>query len=640
MTTGTFARVCIVLVALAVGSLAAADPIEGVRADLERKYPQWTGEIRTYLALFGTDDAVKLEKAMGELAIRAAAIGDYSALYRYQRGGPERVQRAFSLLGYEGGWNAFWQGLDLTTRRTLLQNPIRFVCLMDILQSLEDRPDAGAIKQVLQEHPSLAVVLWRVPALAGLTAANRNKLLPFLVGLDYGGPEGPFDQLNDLIQTQSQSFIELLENPQAGAAAAMTLWAVPEIFDEADRVRAIWPAVAAQGKFIRDLRAGSKPSEWPKKAAVLRDALRCSTVNLSNQRVLLLLALNPGGELLEEIYRTRQAKSDADFRLLADFLDFCMDWNLHLLPGKVVWATADTVERRVMMEVAVDKRFIGPDQRADRRLIPLGALAILQFGKDAQFRRLLVKHRSQLVLYLYKDGDPQTALRNAARFRFADVAWDESWFRSASTYLPFGEIVNICYKSWMEYPIDRKEWVGAVVDAADMAGAVVSAGMSQTAAGPLSMSAKEAAQKLVETTLTGALKDSLKSMGRQYVQEEDERSAEIQARIQSLAERRRDPGDNSGPAGAQSARGNAEFQGQVALLQAMTAEHFGIPYKPPADRHSEWILGKQVAEYAIPAAPDEFADALRADDASILLVTLAQYQNAPKLRSGRFIHAQ
>jgi hypothetical protein len=282
--------------------------------------------------------------------------------------------------------------------------------------------------------------------------------------------------------------------------------------------------------------------------------------------------------------------------------------------------------------VAQDKRFIGPNQRSDKRLIPLGALAVLQFGKDTEFRRLLVQHKSQLVLYLYKDGDPQTALHNAARFRFADVAWDESWFRSATTYLPFGEIVNICYKSWMDYPIERKEWVGAIVDAADLVSTVATAGVSQAAAGPLSISV----QKVAQTTLTGALKDSLKTVGRQYVQEEDAMNSRTQVRVQSVTERKQGPGAD----GEQVSPADAQLQDQVSLLQAMTAEHFGIPYKMPADRKSEWVMGKQTVEYAIPSAPDELAEAVRTDDISILLVTLAQYQALPKDEQGRTAHAR
>jgi hypothetical protein len=597
-----------------MGPLARADSAEELRADLTAKYPSLTKEIGVYLSLFLTDDARAFERDIGELAIRAATVGDYSEIYKSQRHGRENVQRAYNLLGDQGGWSAYWQEMGRTTRRVLLQNPASFLCFLDILQSMDQRSDSSAVKAAVREQPALLVIIYRLPAVAGMSQENRRKLLPFLLRVDYGGSEDMLNRLNALIQERSQSLIQLLESPTGGYTAAITFWAVPEVFDDRDRLLGTWVATAAQAKFVKTLRASCSPAEWPDRAAKLREALHTKTVDLPTADVLLLLALNPGGELLQELYRVQEEKNNnkADFQLLTDFLAFCLDRELPLLPSQVLKATTDPLERRAMMEAATDRRFIGPEQRANKKLIPLGALAVVQFSGDTQFRKFLVKYRAELILYLYKDGTPNEALRNAVRFDFKDVAWNESWYRSAMARLPAGEMLNVCIKSWNDYPIERREWIAAAIDAADMVGSVATGGLSQTAS--LSISA-------VKTALKRTVGDSWMDS----VERRDRRRGQDGSKVES--DKVRDSESDAVP-------GNSELQFQRGLLQRMTAEQFGVPYRQLSEQTCRLNLSRKPVLYAIPKDPAELADAIRSNDSDILFVPLSQYQEYHDSRKG------
>lgn len=619
--------VAVALVAAATCPAVSSLEIEGL---LKKKYPELQGEVDSFLLMYMTDEAEQFEKEMGELAVKASAdVGDYKSLYQFQKEGRARVQRAQTMLGREGVWKDYWRKLPKSTRDVLLQNPGRMGTFLDILDSLGRRPDRDTVvRPLLLRRPMLPVVLHVLPSLAAASSENLEKLLPFLLGVDYGGPEGLLKRLDGMLAARSQTIIELLEKREGGAGAVITVWAAEDIFNEKGTLVSTWLAVAAQAKFITRLHAQTPPEQWPVKAALVRECLNAQTLNIRNESVLLVLTLNPGGELLEGMYLAKEGGAESDFGLMLEFFDFCLDWDLPMLPGTVFWETANlaperrTAERRVMMEVTADKRFVGPLQAKAREKmqgrgtlrgqgaevgIPMSALAVMQFAGDPNFRQLLARHRAPLVLYLYRQGHPEEALKMAMVTDLKDLAWDESVLKRGMSMLPGGEIMNVCFKMWNSYPIERREWVNAAIDAADMLSSVLTAGLSAGATAGASMTLQQATQKVTEMTITKALKESIRFSLTKAVERENVADATAV-----------NVGDRDHDDDAAQAR-------RDRLMQWAAAE-FEVPYRAPWEHKATWMRGRQSMNYAMPAGASEMREAIRRNDATILLVTLAEYQ--------------
>lgn len=616
----------VVLAAASAQALSSLE-IEGV---LKKKYPDLKPEVDTFLQMYMTDEAEQLEKELGELALRATTdVGDCKSLYLFQKDGRARVQRAQDMLGRAGIWKDYWRKLPASTRSILLQNPGRMATFLDVLSELGGRPDCDTVvRPLLLKRPMLPVILRVLPSMATTSSENMEKLLPFLLGVDYGGPKPLLDRLNGMLAARSQALIELLERNEGGAGAVITVWAAEDIFNEKGTLVSMWLAVAAQAKFITRLHAETPAEQWPVKAALIRDCLNAQSLNLRNEGVLLILTLNPGGDLLEGLYLAKESGAEADFKLMLDFFDFCLRWDMLMLPGTVFWETATLpseqrlAERRALMNVVTDKRFVGPLQAKMReslhgrnRLqgqvgdvgIPMSALAVMQFAGDRNFRQLLIRHGAPLILYLYRQGHPEEALKLAMVTDLKDLAWDESLLKRGMSYLPGGEIMNVCVKMWNSYPIERREWVNAAIDAADMLSSVLTAGLSAGATAGASMTLQQATQKVTEMTVTKALKESLRFGITKAVERENVADA---ATV--------DVGDREQDSDAARARRDR--------LMLWAAAEFQVPYRSPWDHKTTWLRGRQSMNYSLPVGSSDVDGAIRRNDPTILLVTLAEYQ--------------
>lgn len=616
----------VVLAATACPCLSSLE-IDGY---LKKKYPELQTEVDSFLLMYMTDEAEQFEKDLGELAVKAATdIGDYKALYQFQKEGRARLQRAQTMLGRDGNWRDYWRKLPKSTRAVLLQNPGRMGTFLDILDALGKRTDCDTVvRPLLLKRPVLPVILLVLPSMAATSSENLDKLLPFLLGVDYGGPPALLERLNAMLAARSQTLIELLEKREGGAGAVITVWAAEDIFNEKGTLVSVWLAVAAQAKFITRLHSETPPDQWPVKAALIRDCLNAQTLNIRNESVLLTLTLNPGGDLLEGLYLARESGAEADFSLMLNFFDFCIDWDMPMLPGTVFWETANLpperrgAERRALMELVTDKRFIGPLQALTREKmrgrgklqggvdevgIPMSALAVMQFAGNHNFRQLLIRHGAPLILYLYRQGHPEEALKLALVTDLKDLAWDESLLKRGMGMLPGGEIMNVCFKMWNSYPIERREWVNAAIDAADMLSSVLTAGLSAGATAGASMTVQQATQKVTEMTITKALKES------------------IRFTVTKAVERQNVADAATVHVGDQEQDDDASLARRDRLMKWAAAE-FQVPYRAPWEHKTTWMRGRQSMNYSMPIGASEIREAIRRNDPSILLVTLAEYQ--------------
>ena len=127
------------------------------------------------------------------------------------------------------------------------------------------------------------------------------------------------------------------------------------------------------------------------------------------------------------------------------------------------------------------------------------------------------------------------------------------------------------------------------------------------------MTVQQATEKVTEMTITKALKESLRFGLTKAVERENTPDA--------LSVRGADGDPDEDAAQARRDR-----------LMLWAATEFQVPYRAPSDHKTTWMRGRQSMNYAMPHGASELRDALRRNDPTILLVTLAEYQKGRQER--------
>jgi len=528
------------------------DPANKFKKEIERKYKKLPPPtVKAFLDLpWPTVYLSHVEKTYTNLALEAAwVLGDFKPLIEGTGDGGLVLQRGVRLL--KGPFADFWRCFDSDARRLLMSSPQDFKQTLSILESFEKESNSDKYKLFVAKHPDLLVFLYRFPALLSIDENRLALTTDFLRSVDLGTTNRvDINRLNCTLEKSLDRLLNLyLIGPGIGEAAALTYWGTPELFpsngDTAKTLsedRTAWAAIASQLPFILEMRLQSK--DWKTDREKLRGILYRNSTQIGSEvwRDLLVQTPDDKGVVLRMLWKmTNSATPTNYFNALDDLLNRWKDWDLPLAPMVRLFQAAETPgDMSRLCRICASTAKTGTNQTA----VPIGLVAILEFGEDKEFMKLLRHHDIKLIAYLFESqsggvADPAARFEVAKQTDLKDVTYDQSQLHSILQSIPLGNAADVGMKWAKGYPVAKADYLFAAMDVVSVLGPV-------TVLRPAASAAKAAGQTLLKTALKTVTKHSIeisyavKQSGLDTKAQELERAYSSEAQKSSVAKMQKD----------------------------------------------------------------------------------------------------